>query len=111
MNRGLTSDSYGRFIGLHYPTTPPFPRLVISLSFSLSIGELILFPFPQLQFYRTAKGKVWGSDEVNVEGWKPLKRLPGHESGAFHLPFSSLLEFFSRVRILSNRAGSQIERN
>lgn len=30
---------------------------------------------------RTARGKVWGSDEVNVEGWKPLKRLPGHESG------------------------------
>ncbi|KAF9069481.1 histone transcription regulator 1 [Rhodocollybia butyracea] len=27
-----------------------------------------------------AKGKVWGSDEVNVEGWKPMKRLPGHES-------------------------------
>ena len=32
---------------------------------------------------RNARGKVWGSDEVNVEGWKPLKRLPGHESGAF----------------------------
>lgn len=31
--------------------------------------------------FRTARGKVWGSDEVNVEGWKPLKRLPGHESG------------------------------
>lgn len=30
---------------------------------------------------RSAKGKVWGSDEVNVEGWRPLKRLPGHESG------------------------------
>ena len=30
---------------------------------------------------RMAKGKVWGSDEINVEGWKPLKRLPGHESG------------------------------
>lgn len=29
-----------------------------------------------------AKGKVWGSEEVNVEGWKPLKRLPGHESGS-----------------------------
>lgn len=29
-----------------------------------------------------ARGKVWGSDEVNVEGWKALKRLPGHESGA-----------------------------
>ncbi|OJT12721.1 Protein HIR1 [Trametes pubescens] len=28
----------------------------------------------------TARGKVWGSDEVNVEGWKPLKRLVGHES-------------------------------
>ncbi|CCM01218.1 uncharacterized protein FIBRA_03266 [Fibroporia radiculosa] len=28
----------------------------------------------------TARGKVWGSDEVNVEGWKPLKRLPGHDS-------------------------------
>ncbi|KAJ3964970.1 histone transcription regulator 1 [Lentinula raphanica] len=27
-----------------------------------------------------ARGKVWGSDEVNVEGWKPMKRLPGHES-------------------------------
>ncbi|KAG5721434.1 Protein HIR1 [Termitomyces sp. T112] len=27
-----------------------------------------------------SRGKVWGSDEVNVEGWKPLKRLPGHES-------------------------------
>jgi protein HIRA/HIR1 len=32
-------------------------------------------------FFSTARGKVWGSDEVNVEGWKPLKRLPGHESG------------------------------
>ncbi|RXW22218.1 hypothetical protein EST38_g3631 [Candolleomyces aberdarensis] len=27
-----------------------------------------------------ARGKVWGSDEINVEGWKPLKRLPGHDS-------------------------------
>ncbi|KAI3608524.1 transcription corepressor [Moniliophthora roreri] len=27
-----------------------------------------------------ARGKVWGSDEVNVEGWKPMKRLVGHES-------------------------------
>ncbi|KAG2747836.1 WD40 repeat-like protein [Suillus brevipes Sb2] len=26
-------------------------------------------------------GKVFGSNEVNVEGWKPMKRLPGHESG------------------------------
>ncbi|KAE9396447.1 WD40 repeat-like protein [Gymnopus androsaceus JB14] len=27
-----------------------------------------------------ARGKAWGSDEINVEGWKPMKRLPGHES-------------------------------
>jgi hypothetical protein len=26
-------------------------------------------------------GKVFGSDEVNVEAWKPLKRLVGHQSG------------------------------
>lgn len=35
-----------------------------------------------------AKGKVWGSDEVNVEGWKPLKRLPGHESDVTDLAWS-----------------------
>ncbi|KAI5981011.1 WD40-repeat-containing domain protein [Pisolithus albus] len=26
------------------------------------------------------RGKVFGSNEVNVEAWKPMKRLPGHES-------------------------------
>ncbi|KAI0084762.1 WD40 repeat-like protein [Irpex rosettiformis] len=36
----------------------------------------------------TARGKVWGSDEVNVEGWKPLKRLPGHESDVTDLAWS-----------------------
>ncbi|OSX63696.1 hypothetical protein POSPLADRAFT_1065767 [Postia placenta MAD-698-R-SB12] len=36
----------------------------------------------------TAKGKVWGSDEVNVEGWKPLKRLPGHESDVTDIAWS-----------------------
>lgn len=30
---------------------------------------------------RNGGGKVWGSDDVNVEGWKALKRLPGHDSG------------------------------
>lgn len=29
----------------------------------------------------TGGGKVWGSDDVNVENWKALKRLVGHESG------------------------------
>lgn len=32
---------------------------------------------------------MWGSDEVNFEGWKALKRLPGHESGT--LAISNLL--------------------
>ncbi|KAI0777359.1 WD40 repeat-like protein [Trametes elegans] len=36
----------------------------------------------------TAKGKVWGSDEVNVEGWKPLKRLVGHESDVTDVAWS-----------------------
>ncbi|KAI0360414.1 WD40 repeat-like protein [Trametes cingulata] len=36
----------------------------------------------------TARGKVWGSDEVNVEGWKPLKRLVGHESDVTDVAWS-----------------------
>ncbi|KAI0320485.1 WD40 repeat-like protein [Amylostereum chailletii] len=36
----------------------------------------------------TSKGKVWGSDEINVEGWKPLKRLPGHESDVTDIAWS-----------------------
>lgn len=31
---------------------------------------------------RAGAGRVWGSDDANVEGWKALKRLPGHDSGA-----------------------------
>lgn len=30
---------------------------------------------------------MWGSDEINIEGWKPLKRLPGHESGTYFQHF------------------------
>jgi hypothetical protein len=44
-----------------------------------------------------ARGKVWGSDEVNVEGWKPLKRLPGHESGRSAVAF--VRSFFSDSRL------------
>ncbi|TDL19985.1 WD40 repeat-like protein [Rickenella mellea] len=36
----------------------------------------------------SGSGKVWGSDEVNVEGWKPLKRLPGHESDVTDLAWA-----------------------
>ncbi|TFK61306.1 histone transcription regulator 1 [Pluteus cervinus] len=35
-----------------------------------------------------SRGKVWGSDEVNVEGWKPLKRLPGHDSDVTDVAWS-----------------------
>ncbi|KAF8328351.1 WD40-repeat-containing domain protein [Cantharellus anzutake] len=33
-------------------------------------------------------GKVWGTDETNIEGWKALKRLPGHDSDVTDLAFS-----------------------
>ncbi|KAJ7512540.1 histone transcription regulator 1 [Mycena galericulata] len=39
-------------------------------------------------FDPSAKGRVWGSDEVNVEGWRPLKRLPGHESDVTDVAWS-----------------------
>ncbi|KAJ6596673.1 WD40-repeat-containing domain protein [Mycena sp. CBHHK59/15] len=39
-------------------------------------------------FDSSARGKVWGSDEVNVEGWRPLKRLPGHESDVTDVAWS-----------------------
>ncbi|KAG9311673.1 WD40-repeat-containing domain protein [Chiua virens] len=28
----------------------------------------------------SGRGKVFGSNEINIENWKPMKRLPGHES-------------------------------
>ncbi|KAF8136971.1 histone transcription regulator 1 [Boletus edulis] len=28
----------------------------------------------------SSRGKVFGSNEINIETWKPMKRLPGHES-------------------------------
>ncbi|KAK0215651.1 histone transcription regulator 1 [Armillaria fumosa] len=37
----------------------------------------------------SARGKVWGSDEINVEGWRPMKRLPGHESDVTDVAWSS----------------------
>lgn len=30
---------------------------------------------------RDGGGRLWGSDEVNVENWKPLTRLVGHQAG------------------------------
>lgn len=34
-------------------------------------------------------GKVWGSSDVNVESWKPLKRLVGHENDVADVAWSS----------------------
>ncbi|KAH7919190.1 histone transcription regulator 1 [Leucogyrophana mollusca] len=36
----------------------------------------------------SGRGKVFGSNEVNVEGWKPMKRLPGHESDVTDVAWS-----------------------
>jgi hypothetical protein len=30
---------------------------------------------------RNGGGKNWGSDEVNIENWKALRRLVGHVAG------------------------------
>ncbi|KAJ8519415.1 hypothetical protein ONZ45_g3630 [Pleurotus djamor] len=45
----------------------------------------------------SAKGKVWGSDEINVEGWKPLKRLPGHESDVTDVAWSPRDRYLASV--------------
>ncbi|THH30555.1 hypothetical protein EUX98_g3630 [Antrodiella citrinella] len=50
----------------------------------------------------TAKGKVWGSDEVNVEGWKPLKRLPGHDSDVTDLAWSPEDRYLASVGLDSS---------
>ncbi|EJD39202.1 WD40 repeat-like protein [Auricularia subglabra TFB-10046 SS5] len=42
-------------------------------------------------------GKVWGSDDVNVEGWKALKRLPGHESDVSDLAWSPKDRYLASV--------------
>ncbi|EAU82822.2 transcription corepressor [Coprinopsis cinerea okayama7 len=42
-------------------------------------------------------GKVWGSDEVNVEGWKPLKRLPGHDSDVTDVAWSPQDRYLASV--------------
>ena len=47
---------------------------------------------------------MWGNDDANVEGWKALKRLPGHTSGKFagrRSPSRSLLYSFLDVTDLS----------
>ncbi|KIY64054.1 WD40 repeat-like protein [Cylindrobasidium torrendii FP15055 ss-10] len=51
---------------------------------------------------RTGGGKVWGSDEVNVEGWKPLKRLPGHESDVTDVAWAPKDRYLASVGLDSN---------
>ncbi|KAH6909504.1 transcription corepressor [Coprinopsis sp. MPI-PUGE-AT-0042] len=47
-------------------------------------------------------GKVWGSDEVNVEGWKPLKRLVGHESDVTDVAWSPQDRYLASVGLDSS---------
>ncbi|KAG8894286.1 HIR complex subunit [Tulasnella sp. 408] len=42
-------------------------------------------------------GRVWGSDDANVEGWKALKRLPGHDSDVTDLAWSPKDRFLASV--------------
>ncbi|KAL0566745.1 HIR complex subunit, partial [Marasmius crinis-equi] len=49
-----------------------------------------------------SKGKVWGSDEVNVEGWKPLKRLVGHESDVTDVAWAPGDRYLASVGLDSN---------
>ncbi|KAH9477977.1 Protein HIR1 [Psilocybe cubensis] len=44
-----------------------------------------------------ARGKVWGTDDVNVEGWKPLKRLQGHESDVTDVAWSPTDRYLASV--------------
>lgn len=44
-----------------------------------------------------ARGKVWGTDEINVEGWKPLKRLQGHSSDVTDVAWSPGDRFLASV--------------
>ncbi|KAF9530015.1 transcription corepressor [Crepidotus variabilis] len=44
-----------------------------------------------------ARGKVWGSDDVNVEGWKALKRLPGHDSDVVDLAWAPADRYLASV--------------
>lgn len=50
-----------------------------------------------LSLCSNARGKVWGSDEINVEGWKPLKRLPGHDSDVTDVAWSPSDRYLASV--------------
>ncbi|KAG9029780.1 HIR complex subunit [Serendipita sp. 407] len=42
-------------------------------------------------------GKVWGSDDVNIEGWKALRRLTGHESDVVDCAWSPSDRYLASV--------------
>ncbi|KAF7329816.1 hypothetical protein MKEN_00245000 [Mycena kentingensis (nom. inval.)] len=47
-----------------------------------------------------AQRRLWGSGEVNVEGWRPLKRLPGHESDVTDVAWSPGDRYLASVGLL-----------
>ncbi|KAF9239305.1 histone transcription regulator 1 [Melanogaster broomeanus] len=50
----------------------------------------------------SGRGKVFGSNEINIENWKPLKRLPGHESDVTDIAWAPEDRYLASVGLDSN---------
>ncbi|KAF9239303.1 hypothetical protein BU15DRAFT_62059 [Melanogaster broomeanus] len=50
----------------------------------------------------SGRGKVFGSNEINIEHWKPLKRLPGHESDVTDIAWAPEDRYLASVGLDSN---------
>ncbi|KIJ61405.1 hypothetical protein HYDPIDRAFT_169671 [Hydnomerulius pinastri MD-312] len=50
----------------------------------------------------SGRGKVFGSNEINIEGWKPMKRLPGHESDVTDIAWAPEDRYLASVGLDSN---------
>ncbi|KAH0834880.1 histone transcription regulator 1 [Lanmaoa asiatica] len=51
---------------------------------------------------RSGRGKVFGSNEINIENWKPMKRLPGHESDVVDIAWAPEDRYLASVGLDSN---------
>ncbi|KAL5512285.1 hypothetical protein ACEPAG_5794 [Sanghuangporus baumii] len=51
--------------------------------------------------HQTGSRKVWSSDGVNAKGWKPPKRLPGHESDVIDLAWAPEDRFLASTGLYS----------
>ncbi|KAI6021061.1 histone transcription regulator 1 [Pisolithus marmoratus] len=50
----------------------------------------------------SGRGKAFGSNEVNIEAWKPMKRLPGHESDVTDIGWAPEDRYLASVGLDSN---------